>query len=109
MSTTTDTGRAESGQDRFDPLLDRLESVIHRLDLAADDLSDLAEKRLPDIEAHGSAAFVVREVVEELRHLYYDLDTWDSEYDYTPRDPQLIERLHRLSEEATESNSQDQP
>ena len=56
--------------------MDRLESAIHRLDLAAEDLSDLAEKRLPDIEEHGSAAFVVREVAQELGQLYHDSAPW---------------------------------
>jgi hypothetical protein len=58
MSTTTDTGPAESGDDSFALLMDRLNSVTHRLKLAAGDLGEVADTLA---EEHHSAAFVVVE------------------------------------------------
>ena len=81
----------EDGQDdSFSPLMQRLESAIHRLKLVAEDLSDLAVPT--PAEEHGSAAFVVAETTEDLNQLYRDLDAWETTHDYTPKDMQpLIE------------------
>ena len=64
--------------------MDQLESAIHRLKLAAEDLGDLDGKR-PNTEEHGSAAFVVREVLRDLNALYRDLDTWQCSHQYTQK------------------------
>jgi hypothetical protein len=75
--------------------MDRLESVIHRLKLATDDLSDLAETR--PAQEHGSAAFVVAESTEALNQLYRDLDAWVSSHKHTPMDMQpLREHLREI-------------
>jgi hypothetical protein len=78
----------EAADNSFGALMDRLESVIHRLKLAADDLSGLAETR--PAQEHGSAAFVVAEVTGGLNHLYRDLDAWGSSYKHTPVDLQPL-------------------
>jgi hypothetical protein len=52
--------------------MDRLNSVIHRLKLAAEDLGEVAET---PAEEHHSAAFVVVEVTKELVKLHRDLRT----------------------------------
>lgn len=64
--------------------MDRLASVIHRLKLAADALSDFAIT-MPTGE-HGSAAFVVAKATKDLNQLYYDLDAWEITHDFTQRD-----------------------
>jgi hypothetical protein len=75
MSTTT--APHHESEDSFGPLMDRLNSVIHRLKLAAEDLGEVAET--PD-EEHHSAAFVVVEVTKELVQLQRDLENWTIRY-----------------------------
>jgi hypothetical protein len=82
---STEASSDEQG-DSFSRLMHRLESATHRLKLAAEDLSGLAET-MP-AEEHGSAAFVVAEVMKDLNQLYRDLDAWDEAHDCTPRDMQ---------------------
>ena len=82
-------------EDSFSPLMQRLEAAIHRLKLAADDLSDLAEP-MPTVE-HGSAACVVAETTEYLNRLYRDLEAWETTHDFTPKDMQpLMEYLRQI-------------
>jgi hypothetical protein len=66
---------SDEKDDSFSVLMHRLESAIHRLKLAAEDLSGLADT-MP-AEEHGSAAFVVAETMEALNQLYRDLNAWD--------------------------------
>jgi hypothetical protein len=75
MSTTT--APHHESEDSFGSLMDRLNSVIHRLKLAAEDLGEVAET--PD-EEHHSAAFVVVEVTKELVQLQRDLENWTIRY-----------------------------
>ena len=94
--------RTEAGSDeqddRFEQLMDQLESAIHRLKLAAVDLGDLAVE-MPNTEEHGSAAFVLREVTRDLNLLYRDLGAWQGTHEYTQKDIQpLMEHLRRLAE-----------
>jgi hypothetical protein len=85
----------EAADNRFGTLMDKLESSIHRLKLAADDLSELAETR--PAQEHGSAAFVVAETTENLNRLYRDLDAWASSHKHTPADLQpLREHLREI-------------
>jgi hypothetical protein len=70
MSNARIEASSDEQEDSFIPLMVRLESAIHRLKLAADDLSDLAE--IMPTEEHGSAAFVVAETTEALNQLYRD-------------------------------------
>jgi hypothetical protein len=86
---------SDEQEDSFRPLMHRLESAIHRLKLAADGLSDLAET-MP-AEEHGSAAFVVAETTEDLNQLYRALSVWEQTHNYTPRDMQpLMEHLRQI-------------
>jgi hypothetical protein len=95
MSNVASTEASSDEQDdSFSPLMHRLESAIHRLKLAAEDLSDLAET-MPAGE-HGSAAFVVAETTEDLNQLYRSLEAWEATHNYTPRDMQpLMEHLRQ--------------
>ena len=43
MSKASTEASSDEQDDSFSPLMERLESAIHRLKLAADDLSELAE------------------------------------------------------------------
>jgi hypothetical protein len=52
--------------------MDRLNSAIHRLKLAAGDLREVADTLA---EEHHSATFVVVEAAQELAQLYEDLGT----------------------------------
>ena len=98
MSKVTAEVSSEEQDDSLSPLMERLESAIHRLNLASEDLSDLAVE-VPAGE-HGSAAFVVAEVMKELNQLYRDLHVWESTHEYTPRDMQpLIEHLREIEME----------
>jgi hypothetical protein len=95
MSNARIEASSDEQEDSFIPLMVRLESAIHRLKLAADDLSDLAE--IMPAEAHGSAAFVVAETTEALNQLYRDLDVWEATHNYTPKDMQPIkEHLRQI-------------
>jgi hypothetical protein len=62
--------------------MDRLNSAIHRLKLAAGDLREVADTLA---EEHHSAAFVVVEAAQELAQLYEDLGTWSIHHEYTAR------------------------
>jgi hypothetical protein len=73
MSTTTATRPDESEEDSFGPLMDRLNSAIHRLKLAAEDLGEVA---ITPAEEHHSAAFVVVEATKELVQIYKDIGKW---------------------------------
>jgi hypothetical protein len=95
QSSTAVEASSDEQDDSFSPLMQRLESAIHRLKLAADDLSYLAEK-MP-AEEHGSAAFVVQEVTRDLNLLYRDLNFWEKTHNYTPRDRQhIMEHLRQI-------------
>jgi len=99
-SALSTEARSDEQDDSFEPLLDQLESAIHRLKLAAVDLGDLDVER-PNTEEHGSAAFVVREVMRDLNLLYRDLGAWQETHEYTQKDIQpLMESLRRLAEES---------
>jgi hypothetical protein len=76
MSTMTAL-RPDESEDGFGPLMDRLNSVIHRLKLAAEDLGEVAET---PAEEHHSAAFVVVEVTKELVKLHRDIEDWAIRY-----------------------------
>jgi DNA repair ATPase RecN len=100
MSDVANTeANSDEQDDSFSPLMVRLESAIHRLKLAADDLQDLAEK-MP-AEEHGSAAFVVAETTEDLNQLYRSFEAWEATHKYTPRDMQpLMEHLRQTDTDA---------
>ena len=70
----------------------RLVFLVSRLNLAAEDLSAIGAS-----EEHSSAASVVQEAAQDLAQLYDAFGTFDGEHDYTPRDPQVMEELRRLS------------
>jgi hypothetical protein len=78
MSITTGTGLAESGDDSFGLLMDRLNSVIHRMKLAAGDLRAVADALSePGREAATlvDAAKELAELCEDLRICHHDYTT----------------------------------
>lgn len=91
MSTTTVTGPAES-DDKFSLLMDRLNSAIHRLKLAAENLYDLS---ITPHEEHYSAAFVVGEATKELVQIYDDIETWGIHHDFTAGDMRHLNELRQ--------------
>jgi len=65
--------RPDESGDGFGPLMDRLNSTIHRLKLAAEDLGEVA---ITPAEEHYSAAFVVVEAAKELVQIYDNIEKW---------------------------------